>query len=444
MKTTLVKKEGVIQKHSVAKSGASMAPPTYGLSFIDAKPVQKKANNTGLPDQLKSGVESLSGIDMNDVKVHYNSSQPAQLNAHAYAQGNQIHIAPGQEKHLPHEAWHVVQQKQGRVRPTKQLKGKVNVNDDVELEKEADVMGGRALNLNEPPRQFISKDKSVSSLDVSGSEIIQRFDWWSSTPLATASSLYRTPTWEGAKDIYDTRRWRLNPLNLIAGFSNYQEETAAGSNYHSSSKHGAHNTVHNASGRLLPNAALAAPNSNMQNKYTGGFVDQQPMQGRFNSEAWEAYAWWKAKQLFLAGLAPGTPMTWQAGPPAWAAPGNRSTWRVILQFPNEDVGLSMGGLGIQSVSGVMVAINYIAAMGPIAPGAPPSFIAWNGQMFPSNVPVGPALAPPLGGIMIGPAVPGGPGVVRAGHPVSAHNGSTVIILPPQGVLAKIGFRLGVS
>jgi hypothetical protein len=27
---------------------------------------------------------------------------------------------PGQEQHLPHEAWHVVQQKQGRVKPTGQ------------------------------------------------------------------------------------------------------------------------------------------------------------------------------------------------------------------------------------------------------------------------------------------------------------------------------------
>lgn len=35
-----------------------------------------------------------------------------------YSQGTDIHIGPGQEKHLPHEAWHVVQQKQGRVKPT--------------------------------------------------------------------------------------------------------------------------------------------------------------------------------------------------------------------------------------------------------------------------------------------------------------------------------------
>ncbi len=106
-------------------------------------PIQKKENRTGLPDQLKTGVENLSGYSMDDVKVHYNSPKPAQLQAHAYAQGTDIHLAPGQEKHLPHEAWHVVQQKQGRVQPTTQLKGKVNINDDPKLEREADVMGGK-------------------------------------------------------------------------------------------------------------------------------------------------------------------------------------------------------------------------------------------------------------------------------------------------------------
>ena len=110
--------------------------------------LQEKADNTtGMPDDLKQGIENLSGHDMSDVKVHYNSDKPAQLQAHAYAQGTDIHIAPGQEKHLPHEAWHVLQQKQGRVEPTTQLKGNVNVNDDSTLEKEADVMGEKALQL---------------------------------------------------------------------------------------------------------------------------------------------------------------------------------------------------------------------------------------------------------------------------------------------------------
>jgi hypothetical protein len=111
------------------------------------EPIQRKKNTTGMPDSLKSGVENLSGLSMDDVQVHYNSDKPSQLQAHAYAQGTDIHIAPGQEKHLPHEAWHVVQQKQGRVQPTMQMMGKVNVNDDAGLENEADVMGAKAMQM---------------------------------------------------------------------------------------------------------------------------------------------------------------------------------------------------------------------------------------------------------------------------------------------------------
>jgi len=101
-------------------------------------------NNTGLPDNLKAGIENLSGLSMDAVNVHYNSDKPAQLNALAYAQGTDIHVASGQEQHLPHEAWHVVQQMQGRVEPTLQMNGGVPVNDSAELENEADVMGGKA------------------------------------------------------------------------------------------------------------------------------------------------------------------------------------------------------------------------------------------------------------------------------------------------------------
>lgn len=104
------------------------------------------SNNTGMPDNLKSGIENLSGIDVSDVRVHYNSSKPAQMNAHAYAQGTDIHMAPGQEKHLAHEAWHTVQQKQGRVKPTTSVNGAA-VNDNVGLETEADVMGAKAMQM---------------------------------------------------------------------------------------------------------------------------------------------------------------------------------------------------------------------------------------------------------------------------------------------------------
>jgi hypothetical protein len=111
---------------------------------VQGQPAARQ-NSTGLPDGLKSGIESMSGMSMDHVKVHYNSPQPAQLNAQAYAQGSDIHIAPGKETHLPHEAWHVVQQKQGRVKPTVQMAGGQQLNDDAGLEAEADVMGAKAL-----------------------------------------------------------------------------------------------------------------------------------------------------------------------------------------------------------------------------------------------------------------------------------------------------------
>lgn len=119
---------------------------TKGKDDVGVSEVQLE-NKTGLPDNLKAGIENLSGIAMDDVRVHYNSSKPAEVEALAYTQGTNIHIASGQEKHLPHEAWHVVQQKQGRVKPTMQMKG-VGINDDQGLEYEADVMGAVATEID--------------------------------------------------------------------------------------------------------------------------------------------------------------------------------------------------------------------------------------------------------------------------------------------------------
>jgi hypothetical protein len=136
---------------------AALAPPAYGIGFVDGPaqataPVQREqepaagasSNPAGMPDGLKSGIESLSGMDLSDVRVNFNSDRPARLNAFAYTQGSDIYLAPGQEKHLAHEAWHVVQQRQGRVKPTMLLKG-AQINGDAHLEAEADAMGQRAM-----------------------------------------------------------------------------------------------------------------------------------------------------------------------------------------------------------------------------------------------------------------------------------------------------------
>ncbi len=117
-------------------------------------------NQTGMPQGLKSGLENLSGYDLSSVRVHYNSQKPKQLGALAYAQGTNIHLGAGQEKHLPHEGWHVVQQMQGRVKPTMQMK-ETSINNDCGLEREADVMGVKATNI----KYGTGKGESKSSIN---------------------------------------------------------------------------------------------------------------------------------------------------------------------------------------------------------------------------------------------------------------------------------------
>ncbi|MBT1688497.1 eCIS core domain-containing protein [Dawidia soli] len=140
---------------------------------VQQQAIQRKENNTGLPDTLKSGIENLSGYAMDDVKVHYNSAEPARLNAHAYARGTDIHVASGQEKHLPHEAWHVVQQKQGRVKATTQMKG-MNVNIDTTLEHEADRMGLQAAQTGSDPvvQGKVELKKQNIDFDARGEHVI--------------------------------------------------------------------------------------------------------------------------------------------------------------------------------------------------------------------------------------------------------------------------------
>lgn len=111
------------------------------------KAVQKKEdvrqrvqpNLTGIPDAIKETFERGSGFSFDDVRVHYNSDKPVQMQALAYTQGNQVYLSPGQERHLKHELGHVVQQKQGIVSPTGQINGQP-LNDDAGLEQEADRM----------------------------------------------------------------------------------------------------------------------------------------------------------------------------------------------------------------------------------------------------------------------------------------------------------------
>ena len=187
----------VAQRREInALFGEAVRPQGDGaMSAVASPPQREKINNTGLPNQLKSGIESLSGMSMDHIKVHYNSDKPAQLQAHAYAQGNEIHIGTGQEKHLPHEAWHVVQQAQGRVKSTLQMKGGISINNDIGLEKEADLMGEQALKTQ-------LKSNLPSRSTKASAQIVQRTVWeWSGifwTAIRTEGQPTQRPAVNGA------------------------------------------------------------------------------------------------------------------------------------------------------------------------------------------------------------------------------------------------------
>jgi hypothetical protein len=180
----------------------------------------RKANATGLPDGLKAGVENLSGLSMDDVRVHYNSPRPAELQALAYTQGTDIHVGPGQERHLAHEAWHVVQQKQGRVEPTLHAKGSP-VNDDAGLEREADAMGRRALG-SSPYARSAAQSLTVTGV---GDEVVQRYVERESTHDGDADQ-----TWKARKKMGITARSKMNHNVAV----DYNDDD----NYHRSAKNG--------------------------------------------------------------------------------------------------------------------------------------------------------------------------------------------------------------
>lgn len=109
-----------------------------------AHPIAPRSDAAGgLPEGLRAGLESLGAVALDGVRVHRDSARPARLGALAYTEGSDIYLGPGQAARLPHEAWHVVQQRQGRVRRTGRVDGRA-LNDDAGLEAEADDMGGRA------------------------------------------------------------------------------------------------------------------------------------------------------------------------------------------------------------------------------------------------------------------------------------------------------------
>ena len=118
-----------------------------------------------MPAAVQAKMERSFGRDFSATRIH-EGAHAAELGAVAYAQGTDIHFAPGHydphslrgQELLGHELAHVVQQSQGRVKPTVQMTGlpggseapggraigTQGVNTEPSLEREADEMGARA------------------------------------------------------------------------------------------------------------------------------------------------------------------------------------------------------------------------------------------------------------------------------------------------------------
>ena len=122
--------------------GGELGAPNSSMSVAGDAGAGGGNGNGGRPslDQgMRDKIASHFG-DIQGVKVHYNSSMPGLVDAEAYTRGDDIFLGPGQERHLPHELGHVVQQRRGSVPTTERLAG-MAANTDPALEHEADMLG---------------------------------------------------------------------------------------------------------------------------------------------------------------------------------------------------------------------------------------------------------------------------------------------------------------
>jgi LysM repeat protein len=119
--------------------------------YTGKKSLSNTTSSDKLPDEVQAKMENSFSQDFSNVNIHKDSSSAQDINAKAYAQGTDIHFAPGEynpsskegQELIGHELTHVVQQSSGRVQPTIQGKD-LNINNDSLLEKEADDAGIKA------------------------------------------------------------------------------------------------------------------------------------------------------------------------------------------------------------------------------------------------------------------------------------------------------------
>jgi hypothetical protein len=143
----------VMQRRAARAQAASLQTEATATEAPQTAAPQTAAPQTGhgeaLPEPVRGKMERAFDTSFDDVSVHQ-GDQAERAGAAAYAQGSELHFAPGQyapgtrtgDELIGHELTHVVQQRAGRVAAPQQHKG--GVNDDPALEAEADTMGARA------------------------------------------------------------------------------------------------------------------------------------------------------------------------------------------------------------------------------------------------------------------------------------------------------------
>lgn len=116
--------------------------------WFESKPPQGAGER--LQPAVQRKMERSFGFDFSSIRIHQDDRAKS-AGALAFAQGRNLHFAPGQyapetragQVVLGHELAHVVQQAAGRVHVPAQALGGA-INDDPELEREADKMGESA------------------------------------------------------------------------------------------------------------------------------------------------------------------------------------------------------------------------------------------------------------------------------------------------------------
>lgn len=138
-----------VSENSFFSKSASFSPPLLNFSFT---PIQEKKNEN-LPEDLQSKMEDSFGQDFSIVNIQKNSQEAVDLNARAFTKGDSIHFAPGEfnpnsekgKNLIGHEFAHVTQQRNGVVKPTIVMGKGLILNDNEELEREADNFGKMAV-----------------------------------------------------------------------------------------------------------------------------------------------------------------------------------------------------------------------------------------------------------------------------------------------------------